>query len=60
MKRYFLNIFAVAVIAVGAASSAFGAGTTLHPLNTCSGGGGSCQCGGGCSGNSGGRHCNPA
>ena len=49
MKRYFLNVFALAVIAAGAASSAFSAGAA-HPnlLNRCSGGGGTCQCAGAC------------
>lgn len=49
MKRYFLNVFALAVIAAGAASSAFGAGAVHTMLmNKCSGGGGSCECSGAC------------
>ncbi len=59
MKRYILNILAIAVIATGAVSSAFGASTTVHPnlLNKCSGGGGTCVCAGACAADSTGCNC---
>jgi hypothetical protein len=58
MKRYFLNVFALAVIAAGAASSAFGTGAIqMRVMNTCSGGGGTCSCTGACNADSTGCVC---
>jgi hypothetical protein len=59
MKRYILNILAIAVIATGAVSSAFGASTMVHRavMNNCTGGGGTCTCAGACAADSTGCNC---
>jgi hypothetical protein len=57
MKRYFLNVLAIAVIAAGAASSAFAGAAHASLLNKCSGGGGSCECSGACNADSTGCAC---